>query len=72
MVDTSEYAAAFSLVDANNDGRIDAHELKSMMQALGEEVSDERAAEMVGAMDSGGDGTISLEEFATFMGNGKP
>lgn len=67
MVDTSQYAGVFSVVDANDDGRIDAHELKSMMQALGEEVSEERADEMVRQIDTAGDGTISLEEFATFM-----
>jgi Ca2+-binding EF-hand superfamily protein len=67
MVDTSKYEAVFNVVDANDDGRIDAHELKSMMSAMGEEVTDERAEEMVRQIDTAGDGTISLEEFAAFM-----
>lgn len=70
MVDTSQYEAVFSVVDADNNGRIDAHELKSMMSALGDDVSDEQAEEMVRKIDTGGDGTISLEEFATFMSSG--
>lgn len=70
MVDTSKYSAAFELVDADNDGRISADELKAMMSALGEEVTEERAAEMVRHVDTDGDGTISLEEFAAFMSGG--
>lgn len=70
MTDTAKYEATFSLVDANNDGRIGASELQSMMTALGKEVSDERAAEMIRKMDGDGDGEISLEEFAAFMSSG--
>lgn len=70
MVDTSQYEAVFKVVDADNNGRIDAHELKSMMSALGDEVSEEQAAEMVRTIDTGDNGTISLEEFAVFMSGG--
>lgn len=70
MVDTAKYQASFDLVDADNDGRISAGELQAMMRALGDEVTDERAQEMVRKVDRDGDGLITLEEFAGFMDSG--
>ena len=67
MADTSSYAATFEIVDTNKDGHITAAELKQLMAALGEEITDETAAQVVKQMDSNGDGEISLEEFATYM-----
>jgi Ca2+-binding EF-hand superfamily protein len=67
MVDTSRYAATFDIVDADNDGRISAEELKALMSAMGEEITGERADEMVRQIDTDGNGTICLEEFAAFM-----
>jgi Ca2+-binding EF-hand superfamily protein len=37
------------------------------MTALGEDITDETAAEVVTTMDANGDGEISLEEFSTYM-----
>lgn len=68
--DTSAYAATFEIVDVNKDGRVSAPELKLLMKALGEEITDEAAAEVVRRMDSDGDGEISLEEFAAYMSQG--
>lgn len=65
--DTSAYAATFEIVDVNKDGRVSAPELKELMKALGEDVTDEAAAEVVRQMDSDGDGEISLEEFTAYM-----
>ena len=70
MVDTSRYEATFNIVDADGDGLIDADEMKGVMKALGEEITDERAVEVVTAVDTDGDGRISLEEFAVFMEQG--
>ena len=70
MVDTSRYEATFEIVDADGDGLIDADEMQGVMRALGEEITPERAAEVVTAVDTDGDGRISLEEFAAFMENG--
>ncbi len=70
MVDTSRYEATFELVDADDDGLIDAQEMKGVMKALGEEITDERALEVVTAVDQDGDGRISREEFAHFMEHG--
>ena len=67
MADTSGYAATFEIVDANKDGHITAAELKQLMKALGEDITDETAAEVVKEMDANGDGEISLEEFAAYM-----
>jgi Ca2+-binding EF-hand superfamily protein len=67
MADTSSYAATFEIVDMNKDGHISAAELKQLMTALGEDITDETAAEVVTKMDGNGDGEISLEEFSTYM-----
>ena len=67
MPDTSAYAATFEIVDVNKDGHISAPELKLLMKALGEDITDETATEVVRQMDSDGDGEISLEEFAAYM-----
>lgn len=70
MADTSAYAATFEIVDGNKDGQISAQELKALMLALGDDVTDETAAEVVRRMDGDGDGEISLEEFAAYMSRG--
>ena len=70
MVDTSRYEATFNIVDADGDGLIDADEMQGVMRALGDEITAERAAEVVAAVDTDGDGRVSLEEFAVFMDQG--
>ncbi len=67
MVDTSTYAATFDIVDSNKDGHISAAELKQLMQALGEQITDETAEQAVRQMDGDGDGEITLAEFADHM-----
>ena len=67
MADTSEYAATFELLDADGDGRISAAELKNLMSALGEVITDEAAEQGVQVVDDDGDGLISIEEFASWM-----
>ncbi|GAA1456480.1 EF-hand domain-containing protein [Nocardiopsis exhalans] len=67
MADTADYAATFALVDIDGDGLISAQELASLMRNLGDQTTDEQAAEVVRAMDSDGDERISLEEFARYM-----
>ena len=67
MPDANAYAATFEIVDVNKDGHISAPELKLLMKALGEEITDETAMEVVRTMDTNGDDEISLEEFAAYM-----
>lgn len=67
MPDASAYAATFEIVDANKDGQISAAELKQLMKALGDDITDETATEVVREMDGDEDGEISLEEFSRYM-----
>lgn len=67
MADTNDYQATFGLVDTDGDGFISVEELKQLMRALGQEISDTRAVEVVVAADRTRDGKLSLEEFAEFM-----
>lgn len=67
MADASAYAATFEIVDANKDGHISAAELKQLMKALGDDITDETAADVVKQMDGNGDGEISLQEFSDYM-----
>ncbi|MGH3391519.1 MAG: EF-hand domain-containing protein [Actinomadura sp.] len=70
MADATEYQATFELVDGDKDGYVSADELKRLMQVLGEEVDEEQLARVVAGADRGGDGLISLQEFADFMAAG--
>ncbi|SEG65813.1 calmodulin [Thermomonospora echinospora] len=65
--DTSEYAATFGMVDLDGDGFISLEELKTLMRALGQEISHARAVEVMVAADGSRDGKLSLAEFAAFM-----
>jgi len=67
VADTRQYAESFALIDANGDGLISATELVRLMQALGDEVTDEAAAQAVELMDTDGDRLISLDEFAGYL-----
>lgn len=67
MADTSAYAATFELLDADGDGRISAAELKSLMSALGEEITDDAAVHGVQVVDDDGDGLISIDELASWL-----
>lgn len=67
MVAVSEYAETFDLIDANKDGLISAAELKALMRALGDEITDEAAEEAVRILDNDGDQLISLAEFAGYL-----
>lgn len=70
MADTAKYETTFALVDGNGDGLVSVDELHRLMQVVGREVSMEKAAEILGRLDTDGDGNVSLEEFAVFMEQG--
>ncbi|WP_242910429.1 EF-hand domain-containing protein [Actinomadura terrae] len=67
MANADEYRATFELVDVDGDGYISTAELKNLMRALGEGITETRAVEVVVAADRNHDGKISLEEFAALM-----
>lgn len=62
-----QYASTFALLDADGDGRISAAELKNLMSALGQEISDEMAEHAVTTIDEDGDGLVSLPELADYL-----
>ncbi|MBE3000975.1 EF-hand domain-containing protein [Nocardiopsis sp. HNM0947] len=68
MPEKTDYAATFSLVDADGDGLISADEFLSLMQNLGEETTQEQAVAAVRDMDTDGDDRVSLAEFTAYMG----
>ncbi|HEU5160372.1 MAG TPA: EF-hand domain-containing protein [Streptosporangiaceae bacterium] len=63
----TEYKATFELIDSDDDGLISAAELVRLFTALGEEVTQEQAQQIVRAADASADDRISLQEFATYM-----
>jgi Ca2+-binding EF-hand superfamily protein len=67
VADVTEYKATFELIDGDGDGFISAAELVRLFTALGEEVTEEQAQQIVAGADRSADGLISLEEFATYM-----
>ncbi|GLZ03393.1 hypothetical protein Acsp03_08600 [Actinomadura sp. NBRC 104412] len=67
MSDPEEYRATFEMVDADGDGYISTAELKNVMRALGREITETRAVEVMVDADRNRDGRISLEEFAELM-----
>ncbi|GAA2449861.1 hypothetical protein GCM10010191_79520 [Actinomadura vinacea] len=70
MSNAENYRATFEMVDADGDGYISTAELKNVMRALGREITDTRAVEVMVDADANRDGRISLEEFADLMEQG--
>ncbi|XP_052272169.1 neo-calmodulin-like isoform X2 [Dreissena polymorpha] len=58
---------AFDVFDPQRTGFITAENLKRIMQALGEELTDEIAQEMIEKVDGDGDGKVSFEEFVEML-----
>lgn len=69
MADPEQYRATFELVDVDGDGQISPAELKNLMHALGQDISETRAIEVVVQADGDRDGRINLPEFAALMEN---
>lgn len=58
---------AFRVFDKNGDGYISASELKSVMESLGEKMTDEQVEEMIREADLDGNGLIDYNEFIKIM-----
>jgi len=56
---------AFELFDKDNSGSISAHELASVMRALGQNPTAEEIEDMVNGIDDNSDGEIDFQEFVS-------
>jgi len=61
----AEFKEAFSMIDHDNDGFIDAEDLKDMLSSLGQKPKDEDIEEMI----SEAPGSINFTMFLTLMGD---
>ncbi|KAL8529570.1 hypothetical protein ACS0TY_006843 [Phlomoides rotata] len=63
-----EVREAFGVFDENNDGFVDAKELKRVMSSLGMEgLSEQECMRMITAFDDDGDGRIDFGEFVKLI-----
>jgi len=62
-------ADVFATYDTDGNGEIDASELKSMLESLGKEVSNEQVAQIMLEADVDGSDTITLPEFKRMVTN---
>ncbi|CAM4777417.1 unnamed protein product [Rotaria magnacalcarata] len=63
----AEILEAFSRFDRNNDGYIEANELKEILDQLGRQCSNEEIRRMIAQIDRDENGKISIEEFAALV-----
>lgn len=60
---------AYQAFDINGDGHIDADELKSVLDNLGERVSADALTKMIEEVDTDGNKTVEWDEFCQMMHN---
>ena len=65
--DRDEIREAFAIFDKNGDGSIDSKELQTVMESLGEKLTEMDIKTMMDGADTDRDGKISFEEFAAMM-----
>lgn len=62
-----EIREAFKVFDRDNNGYISVTELRHVMNAIGEHLTDEEVDEMMREADQNGDGRIDYNEFVMLM-----
>ena len=62
-----EFKKEFDLIDRNGKGSISADDLKRVMTAIGEAVTDEEIKNMIEEADLNTDGVVDFPEFAKMM-----
>merc|ERR1712086_359432 len=65
--DEAELLEAFKVFDKDGNSTIEASELKTVMENLGEKLTDEEIEEMMKEADIDKDGKINFEEFKAMM-----
>ena len=63
----TSFQEVFTFYDKDASGNIDRDELASVLQTLGEDVTDAKLDEMVSEVDQDGDGEVSWAEFLHVM-----
>ena len=65
--ENDEIKAAFEIFDKNQDGFISPTELRTVMESLGEVLTEADIDTMMKGADENGDGQVSFDEFAIMM-----
>ena len=65
--ENDEIKAAFEIFDKNQDGFISPTELRTVMESLGEVLTEADIDTMMKGADENGDGQVSFDEFAVMM-----
>ncbi|KAL6637025.1 hypothetical protein ACP70R_024597 [Stipagrostis hirtigluma subsp. patula] len=63
----AQFKEAFSLFDKNGDGCITSGELGTVMNSLGQNLTESELQDMINEVDADGNGTIEFHEFLTMM-----
>ncbi|KAL1917639.1 uncharacterized protein VTP21DRAFT_4032 [Calcarisporiella thermophila] len=61
------FREAFALLDKNGDGQLSGDDLKVVMQAIGEDLTQQEIEDILREGDVDGDGLINYEEFVKIM-----
>ena len=67
MINCNVYERIFKRFDEDGDGKLSPSELQRCVGTIGKELLLEEAREVVGSMDSDGDGFLGFEEFMGWM-----
>jgi len=67
--EVNDMRRAYQAFDVNGDGHIDAQELKSVLDNLGERISADALNKMIDEVDTDGNHTVEWEEFCKMMHN---
>uniref|UniRef100_A0A7S1CPY3 Calmodulin n=1 Tax=Bicosoecida sp. CB-2014 TaxID=1486930 RepID=A0A7S1CPY3_9STRA len=65
-----EVMEAFRVLDEDGNGYISSDELRTIMNNLGEKLTDQEIDEIIQEADIDGDGQIDYEEFSLWLGTG--